>query len=707
MDEYTSSMPAYYAAYGILGGIGTGMLWVSSTVSVRKWYIGRDYAKMWGFAFMGGPLAQVVLSLISKAVIPTDGWRFAWQMLGGIVLVAMLLAGFIAKKNPEDYDVRPFGAMPGAAKEEYVWGVGEAFSRYAVWGVILTFLGSLIAEFLVWSQAVSFFVQDLGMSLDKAVNLYSSIGLVGIFSMPIMGIVADKIVQRAGHEAKGRKISLIIGPSVGVVACIMLLQTGESILLGLFSCFLFAIYWAMLPGGVVGYTGAVYGRKTLGKIWGLATLICMGIGPATGAFLGGYFRDLTGSYRASILFALCSFALSALAASSLPLGATRRARSELLSVSGQPRRIARRLLAWYDRNRRRLPWRALPGERPDSYKVWLSEIMLQQTTVAAVEPYFRAFLARWPSLSDLAVADLDDVLHAWQGLGYYARARNLHRAAKVVAAEHGGRLPETEATLRQLPGIGAYTAAAIAAIAFGRKATPVDGNVERVVARLFAVRTPLPAAKPELRRLAEGLTPSRRTGDFAQAMMDLGATVCVVGRPKCSLCPLTADCMARAQDIAAELPARSPKRLRPLKHGVVFWIECADGAVLLRRRPEKGLLGGMMEFPSTPWRKETWSEAEARDRAPLAARWRPIPGVVRHGFTHFELELRLLSGRAKARGKGRWCAIDRLSELALPSVMKKVARHALGEIAKKQSPLRLKGAEKTIRSTRVVARKPR
>jgi MFS family permease len=320
------TLPAYYAAYGILGGIGTGMLWVSSTVSVRKWYIGKDYAKMWGFAFMGGPMAQIVLSLISKAAIPTGGWRFAWQMLGGIVLVAMLLAAFIAKRNPEDYGVKPFGAMPGSAKEEYVWGIGEAFSRYAVWGVILTFLGSLIAEFLVWSQAVSFFVQDLRMSLDKAVNLYATIGLVGIFSMPIMGIVADKIVQRAGDEAKGRKISLIIGPSVGITACIMLLQTGESILFGLFSCFLFAVYWAMLPGGVVGYTGAVYGHKTLGKIWGLATLICMGIGPAAGAFLGGYFRDLTGSYRPSILFALCSFAFSALAASSLSLGATRRAR---------------------------------------------------------------------------------------------------------------------------------------------------------------------------------------------------------------------------------------------------------------------------------------------------------------------------------------------------------------------------------------------
>ena len=312
---------SYYAAYGILGGIGTGMLWVSSTVSVREWYIGKDYARMWGFAFMGAPMAQVVLSLISKSVIPIHGWRFAWQMLGGIVLVAMLLATILAKKNPEDYGVKPFGTMPGTAKEEYVWGVGEAFSRYAIWAVIITFLGSLVAEFLVWSQAVSFFVQDIGMSFGNAVTLYSLIGLVGIFSMPIMGIVADKIVQSVGHEARGRKISLIIGPLIGVAACAMLLQTGKHIAFGVLSCFLFAVYWAMIPGGVVGYTGAIYGRKTLGKIWGLATLICMGIGPAAGSFLGGYFRDMTGSYRASILFALGSFVLSALAASSLPLTA--------------------------------------------------------------------------------------------------------------------------------------------------------------------------------------------------------------------------------------------------------------------------------------------------------------------------------------------------------------------------------------------------
>ncbi len=341
----------------------------------------------------------------------------------------------------------------------------------------------------------------------------------------------------------------------------------------------------------------------------------------------------------------------------------------------------RRLLTWYGRNRRRLPWRALPGEGVDPYRVWLSEIMLQQTTVAAVEPYFREFLKRWPTIADLAQADLDDVLHAWQGLGYYARARNLHRAARVVASDHGGRLPDTEAGLRALPGIGAYTAAAVAAIAFGRKATPVDGNIERVVARLFAVPTPLPRAKPELKRLAEGLTPSRRAGDFAQALMDLGAMVCTVGRPKCDICPLHEECAALAQGIAEKLPARERKRPRPLKHGVVFWIERSDGAVLLRRRPDRGLLGGMMEFPSTPWREEPWGEAEAAREAPAHAQWRSLPGVVRHGFTHFELELTLLRGKTVGSSAGRWCRVDRLSELALPSLMKKVAKHAVAEIA--------------------------
>jgi len=361
--------------------------------------------------------------------------------------------------------------------------------------------------------------------------------------------------------------------------------------------------------------------------------------------------------------------------------------------------VARRLLAWYDRHRRSLPWRAKPGERPDPYRVWLSEIMLQQTTVVTVGPYFQSFLARWPDVQALAAAELDEVLHAWQGLGYYARARNLHRCAIFVARELGGGFPDTEAGLAGLPGIGPYTAAAIAAIAFDRKATAVDGNIERVVTRLFALKAPLPGSKPEIRRLAATLTPEKRAGDFAQAMMDLGSTICIVGRPKCMLCPLAEDCRARAEGIAADLPARSPKRARPLRHGTVFWAVRRDGAVLLRRRPEEGLLGGMMEFPSTDWRATAWDDREAESQAPVAAQWERLPGLVRHGFTHFELELVVLSGRVAGKVRGVWCAIDRLSEMALPTLMKKVVRHALGvvgkgEVKKEEAPQRHGGREK-------------
>jgi len=339
----------------------------------------------------------------------------------------------------------------------------------------------------------------------------------------------------------------------------------------------------------------------------------------------------------------------------------------------------RRLLDWYDRHARTLPWRTPPRRRrpPDPYHVWLSEVMLQQTTVATVEPYFRAFVARWPTLEALAAAELDAVLHAWQGLGYYARARNLHRCAGAVVERHGGRLPETEAGLRALPGIGPYTAAAIAAIAFDRPATVVDGNVERVVARLFAVTTPLPAARAELRRLAATLTPRARPGDFAQAMMDLGAGLCTPRAPDCRRCPVAAACAGRAAGIAAELPRRAPRKPRPLRHGVAFWTVRPDGAVLLRRRRERGLLGGMMEVPSTEWRRRPWGEAEARAAAPVAADWRALPGVVDHGFTHFRLRLTVLAGRADDRAAGLWCPPDRLSEHALPTLMKKVVRHAL------------------------------
>jgi A/G-specific adenine glycosylase len=340
--------------------------------------------------------------------------------------------------------------------------------------------------------------------------------------------------------------------------------------------------------------------------------------------------------------------------------------------------LPEKLLAWYDRHRRILPWRAPPGLRQDPYRVWLSEIMLQQTTVVAVAPYFAAFLKRWPDVAALAAAELDAVLHAWQGLGYYARARNLHACARAVVAQHGAEFPADEAALRALPGIGAYTAAAIAAIAFDHQATAMDGNVERVIARLQAVTTPLPDAKPELHRLAAALTPPARAGDYAQALMDLGATICTKHKPKCVLCPWRDPCLARRQGIADALPARRPKAVRPLRRGMAFWAVRGDGAVLLRRRPESGLLGGMMEVPSTDWRLEPWTLADARDAAPVAARWRALPGVVRHGFTHFELEITILAGTVRRDGgDGVWVALDRLGEHALPTLMKKVVEHAM------------------------------
>ncbi|MGB6907115.1 MAG: A/G-specific adenine glycosylase, partial [Methyloceanibacter sp.] len=262
---------------------------------------------------------------------------------------------------------------------------------------------------------------------------------------------------------------------------------------------------------------------------------------------------------------------------------------------------AQALLAWYERARRDLPWRAAPGVTPDPYAVWLSEIMLQQTTVKAVAPRYADFLRRWPDVNALARAELDEVLAVWAGLGYYARARNLHACARAVVERFGGRLPETEAELRTLPGIGGYTAAAIAAIAFGRSATPVDGNIERVVARLFAVTTPLPAAKPEIKALAQSLTPLSRAGDFAQALMDLGTMICTPRRPACGLCPLRPGCAGLAQGLAEVLPYRGEKAERPLRRGAAFVVLRQDGAVLLRQRPLKGLLGGMLEPPSSPW----------------------------------------------------------------------------------------------------------
>ncbi len=344
------------------------------------------------------------------------------------------------------------------------------------------------------------------------------------------------------------------------------------------------------------------------------------------------------------------------------------------------------LLAWYDRHRRKLPWRAPSGLRPDPYRVWLSEIMLQQTTVKAVAPYYARFLERWHDVRALAAAPLDDVLKAWAGLGYYARARNLHACARAVVERHGGEFPASEAELRALPGIGAYTAAAIAAIAFDAPVTPVDGNIERVIARLHAIETPLPAAKPEIRRLACALTPQRRAGDFAQAMMDLGATLCSPKRPACALCPWNDACAARAAGNAELFPVRTPKREGTLRRGAAFVARRADGFLLVCTRPAKGLLGAMTEVPTTEWTKD-FAEADALDQAPCFSKsrkriaWHRTVGVVRHVFTHFPLELLVyaadIPARTAAPAGTRWVALDRLAGEALPSLMRKVVAHAL------------------------------
>jgi len=343
------------------------------------------------------------------------------------------------------------------------------------------------------------------------------------------------------------------------------------------------------------------------------------------------------------------------------------------------------LLAWYDRHRRDLPWRAARGEESSPYRVWLSEIMLQQTTVRAVAPYFERFLARFPDLEHLAAAPLEEVLTAWAGLGYYSRARNLHACAKAVMERHGGEFPRSEAELAGLPGIGAYTAAAIASIAFDERTVPVDGNVERVVTRLLRLADPLPAAKPAIRAIAARLAPQSRNGDFAQALMDLGATICSPRRPRCVLCPWRTCCAAAASGLAEELPARPAKPERPQRYGIAFWLTRPDGAVLLRRRPEKGLLGGMIEIPSTPWSAAPWQLTEALPVAPAAVEWSALPGSVRHGFTHFQLELAVATGKTDDFGDGLWSPVDRFGEHALPTLMKKVVRHALSALAARSS----------------------
>ncbi len=331
------------------------------------------------------------------------------------------------------------------------------------------------------------------------------------------------------------------------------------------------------------------------------------------------------------------------------------------------------LLAWYDANARRLPWRAPPGTPPpDPYRVWLSEVMLQQTQVATVIPYFEKFTARWPDFASLAAVDDADLMSAWAGLGYYARARNLLAAARAVADRHGGRLPGTEAELRELPGFGPYTAAAVAAIAFGQRAVVVDGNVERVVARLFALADPLPGARPRIRDLADSITPAERAGDFAQAMMDLGATICTPRSPRCLLCPLADRCDARAQAMPEAYPVKTKKKARPIRYGTMFWAEC-NGDVLLVRRPAKGLLGGMRALPTGPWGDVPPGLAGA----PFAAGWMLHNAVVSHGFTHFELVSALASAVIDGHSDvahGEWWPIADLDSAGLPTVFAKAAQ---------------------------------
>jgi len=348
------------------------------------------------------------------------------------------------------------------------------------------------------------------------------------------------------------------------------------------------------------------------------------------------------------------------------------------------------LLDWYDRHRRSLPWRPLAGERADPYSVWLSEIMLQQTGVKTVGPYFEKFLARWPDVDALGRASLDDVLRMWAGLGYYSRARNLHACAVAVRCDHGGTFPDTEEALRSLPGIGPYTAAAIAAIAFGRRTMPVDGNIERVVSRLFAVDEPLPKAKPLIQQLALTLLATSRAGDAnsragdsAQALMDLGASICTPKKPACALCPLNADCASRARGDQESYPRKMAKKTGALRRGAAFVVTRGD-ELLVRSRPEKGLLGGMTEVPTSHW-LDAQDDTAALKQAPLlkgVARWHRKAGVVSHVFTHFPLQLVVytarVSGRAAAPEGTRWVPVSTLKDEALPSLMRKVIAHGLG-----------------------------
>jgi A/G-specific adenine glycosylase len=340
------------------------------------------------------------------------------------------------------------------------------------------------------------------------------------------------------------------------------------------------------------------------------------------------------------------------------------------------------LLDWYDRHRRRLPWRPPAGERADPYRVWLSEIMLQQTGVKTVGPYFEKFVTRWPDVAALGRASLDDVLRMWAGLGYYSRARNLHACAVVVLRDHDGVFPDSEEGLRSLPGIGPYTAAAISAIAFDRRTMPVDGNIERVVSRLYAVEDPLPQAKPLIQELASTLLGPSRAGDSAQALMDLGSSICTPKKPACALCPLNDDCAARLRGDQETFPRKAPKKAGTLRRGAAFIVTRGD-ELLVRTRAEKGLLGGMTEVPGSDWLAGEGGKS-ALKQAPMlkgVTRWHRKAGVVTHVFTHFPLELVIYTAKVAARTRApegmRWVPIATLAGEALPNVMRKAIAHGL------------------------------
>ncbi|PHQ68582.1 MAG: A/G-specific adenine glycosylase [Sneathiella sp.] len=341
-----------------------------------------------------------------------------------------------------------------------------------------------------------------------------------------------------------------------------------------------------------------------------------------------------------------------------------------------------RVLDWYDANARALPWRSLPGQRPDPYHVWLSEIMLQQTTVVTVGPYFDKFLTLWPTVQHMAAAPLDDILTVWAGLGYYARARNLHKCAIDICDKFAGTFPNNREDLLTLPGIGPYTAAAISSIAFDRAEVVVDGNIERIIARLFRIDTALPAAKKPITEYAAHLTPCGRPGDYAQALMDIGATICTPRNPKCAQCPVSVTCTAFAEGDMERYPVKAPKKAKPTRRGVIFWIEAEGGVVLLRRREEKGLLGGMMEFPSSPWQEAAIAPDAAleqlRESAGLNINGPMIhKTLVRHTFTHFHLELQpvvlVMAQKANLSLPGSsWVRPEEFENYALPTLMKKV-----------------------------------